>query len=229
MSDWLLALMITAGTVGALHSLAPDHWVPFAALARARNWSPLRTARLATICGFGHVTVSALIGIGAVLVGRAAVESFGTALADAAPLLLIAFGFVYFVVALWRISRRAMLHEADHLEGVAHDHGHGHRYGHRHHAKDGHVTEWGLFLLFCADPCVALIPMVVAAAVGGWGAIASVVLVYEIATVAAIVILVQTAHAGVRAVRMPWLDRYGDAFAGALIMTVGALVTVLGI
>ena len=40
-NHWLIALMVTAGSVGALHSLAPDHWVPFAALARARSWTPL--------------------------------------------------------------------------------------------------------------------------------------------------------------------------------------------
>ena len=222
---WLIALMATAGTVGALHSLAPDHWLPFAALARARNWTPLRTARLATLCGFGHVTVSAILGIAAVLIGRKAVEGLGTTLRDVAPLLLIAFGFVYLILALWRISRTRILHHVDHIEGVPHDHGHGH---HHHHPGRG-LTEWSLFLLFCADPCVALIPMIVAASTGGWGAIGGVVLVYEIATIAAIVILVQTAHAGVRAIRMPWLDRYGDAVAGVVIILLGAAVTVLGI
>jgi nickel/cobalt transporter (NicO) family protein len=223
--SWLAALMVTAGTVGALHSLAPDHWLPFAALARARNWTPLRTARLAALCGVGHVTVSAVLGVSAVWVGREAVEKLGTTLQAVAPLLLIAFGCVYLVLALWRISRSRIMHHVDHLEGVPHDHGHGH---HHHHSGRG-LTEWGLFLLFCADPCIALIPMIVAASSGGWGATGAVVLVYEIATVSAIVILVQTAHAGVRAVRFPWLDRYGDALAGAVIILLGATVTLLGI
>lgn len=227
MNDWLIALMMTAGTVGALHSLGPDHWVPFAALARARRWTPLRTARLAAICGIGHVTVSALLGIGAVLAGREAVESFGTSLHDSAPLFLIAFGVLYLVVALWRLSRRELLHRADHLEGVRHDHGHGHH--HHHHGSARDLTPVGLFLLFCADPCIALLPMIVAASSAGWGAIAAVIAVYEVATVAAIVVLVHAAHAGTRTIRMPWLDRYGDAVAGVLIITLGAVVTVLGI
>ena len=61
--------MVTAATVGALHTIAPDHWVPFAALARARGWSPLRTARLTFFCGLGHVTVSAILGIVALFIG----------------------------------------------------------------------------------------------------------------------------------------------------------------
>jgi len=225
--QYTLALMLTAATVGSLHSLAPDHWVPFAALARARGWTPARTARLAFFCAFGHVTVSAFFGVLAVLLGREAVEALGTTLAATAPLLLIGFGFAYLVWGLWRISRRKLMHQVDHLEGVPHDHGHGHGHGHQHGRKG--VTEWGLFLLFCADPCVALIPMIIAASAKGWSAVGSVVVVYELATIMAIVILVQLAHAGARRLRFGWVDRYGDVVAGALILTVGTLVTVLGI
>lgn len=32
-----LTLLIGAMTVGSLHALAPDHWVPFAAVARGRS------------------------------------------------------------------------------------------------------------------------------------------------------------------------------------------------
>jgi nickel/cobalt exporter len=220
-----LALMLTAGTVGALHSLAPDHWVPFAALARARNWTPLRTARLAFFCAVGHVSVSAIFGIVAVLIGREAVEAFGTTLAAAAPLLLIAFGLVYMTLALWRATRGELLHQADHLDGTPHTHGHLH--GHHHHRRS--ATEWGLFLLFCADPCIALIPMIVAASARGWGAVGGVIAVYELATIAAIVVLVQLAHAGARRLRFGWFDRYGDVVAGGMILVVGTLVTLLGI
>jgi nickel/cobalt exporter len=222
--QWLVALMLTAGSVGALHSLAPDHWVPFAALARARNWSQLRTARLAFLCGFGHVTVSALLGVLAVGLGQQAVESFGSTLAASAPLLLIGFGLAYLTWSLWRIFRGKLMHQADHLRGVPHDHGHGHAH---HHGRG--PTEWGLFLLFCADPCVALIPMIIAAAAGGWSAVVAVIVVYEIATIAAINILVWTAHAGASRVRFAWVDRFGDVLAGSMMIAVGAFVTFVGI
>jgi len=224
---WVVALMFTAGTVGALHSLAPDHWVPFAALSRAKHWSAARTARLAFFCGLGHVTVSAIFGVAAVLIGRKAVEGFGTTLATVAPLLLIGFGFAYMVLGLWRTFRRRLIHQAEHFDGVEHHHDHHH--GHSHRRRGGTATEWGLFLLFCADPCVALIPMIIAASAGGWGAIGAVVLVYEIATISAIVVLVHMASAGARRVQFAWLDRYSEVIAGAMILVVGTLVTVLGI
>lgn len=222
--QYLAALMLTAATVGALHSLAPDHWLPFAALSRARHWTPVRTARLAFVCALGHVTVSALLGVLAVFVGRQTVEAFGTTLASWAPLMLIGFGFAYLTIALWRTFRGKLLHHADHLDGVPHDHGHGH-----HHDHGKGLSEWGLFVLFCADPCIALIPMIAAASTLGWGAVGAVVLVYEIATISAILVLVHSAQAGARRLRFAWIDRYGDATAGALIICLGALVTLLGI
>ena len=222
--QYLLALMVAAATVGALHTLAPDHWVPFAALARARGWTPWRTTRVTFLCGFGHVTVSALLGIIGVFIGIEAVHRFGSTLEGNASLLLIGFGLAYMIWGLWRSYRGRIMHEVDHVEGVPHDHGHGR---HHHHGRD--LTAWSLFVFFSLDPCVAVLPMIIAASSRGWGPVIAVVLVYEIATIATMLVLVATAHAGARAVRMPWLDRYGDAIAGALIVGLGALVSILGI
>jgi nickel/cobalt transporter (NicO) family protein len=222
--QYLAALMVTAATVGSLHTIAPDHWVPFAALSRARRWSGWRTARVTFACGFGHVTVSALLGILGVFVGLEAVHRFGSTLEGNASLLLIGFGAAYMFWGLWRAMRGRMLHEADHVEGVSHNHGHGHVHDH---GRD--VSAWSLFVFFCLDPCVAVMPMIIAAASLGWGAVAAVVLVYELATIGTMLVLVQTAHAGARRLRFAWLDRYGDAAAGALIICLGAVVTALGI
>ena len=91
----LLALAAGAASIGALHSLAPDHWVPFAALARARGWSTWRTARITALCGLGHVTVSAALGLLALWFGLETLELFGERLEAVAGILLIAFGVAY--------------------------------------------------------------------------------------------------------------------------------------
>ena len=69
MNSFAWSLPIAAATVGALHTLAPDHWMPFAALARARGWTPARALRTTILCGLGHVTVSAILGIAALSIG----------------------------------------------------------------------------------------------------------------------------------------------------------------
>jgi hypothetical protein len=216
----LSVLALTAAAVGALHSVAPDHWVPFAALARARRWPLAHTARITILCGLGHVTVSAILGVVALITGLKAVHAIGIRLEEHATLLLMAFGIVYMTWGLRRSFRRdplAVMHHRHHRHAPGHnDHDHG-------------LTEWSLFTLFSLDPCVAVIPMIVAASAGGWAAVGGVVLVYEAATIAAMIALVGVAVAGVRTMRFAFLDRYGDALAGGLILTTGGVLAVLGL
>jgi nickel/cobalt transporter (NicO) family protein len=217
-SGWLFALLFAAATVGSLHTMAPDHWMPFAALARARGWSPLRAVRTTVLCGFGHVTVSAAMGIAALLLGLGVIKVIGAHLENQANYLLMAFGTIYMIWGLRRSFRRdphSVIHPRDH------------QHSHGHHDHDHGLTEWSLFLLFSADPCVAVIPMIMAAASGGWVAVGMVIVIYELATIVTMVALVTGAHAGVRTLRGAWIDRYGDAAAGALIVSIGAALAML--
>jgi len=207
-------LALTAVTIGSLHTAAPDHWVPFAILARARNWSARRTAGLTLLCGFGHVTVSALLGLIGLFFGVRLLESFGHRMGSFAPLLLIGFGVVY---GLWGL-RRAVPPRL-----------HGHSHAHYDHVHDpSRVSAGTLFLLFSADPCVAVVPLLFAAAPLGAARTIAIVLLYEAATLATMLAFVLPARAGTRVFRAPWLDRYGDAAAGGVIAAVGLMVAGLG-
>jgi hypothetical protein len=200
-----LPLAIAAATVGALHTLAPDHWVPIAAVSRARGWSVGRTARVAFICGFGHVTVSAALGLIALVSGTAVVEALGARTGAVGGVLLIGFGAAY---ALWSLRRLA-----------AH---HGH-----HHIRDT-TTTWTLFAIYCADPCIAVIPIIFAAAPLSRSATLAIVLVYEAATIATMVGFTVAARAGAGILRGRWVARYGDSAAGGLIAATGVIVALVG-
>jgi vacuolar-type H+-ATPase subunit I/STV1 len=207
-------LAFAAVTVGSLHTLAPDHWVPFAALARSRGWTAGRTLRITLLCGFGHVTVSALLGLAGLLFGLRMMEAFGRRMEGIAGLLLIGFGLAYGVWGLRRAVGRKL-----------HGHAHAH-YDHVH--ETSRTTAWALFLLFSADPCVAVIPLLFAAAPLGAGPTLAIVLLYEVATLGTMGALVLPASSGARRFQAAWLDRYGDAAAGAVIASVGIAVSALG-
>jgi hypothetical protein len=210
----LSALALTAAVVGSTHTLAPDHWVPFAALARAQRWSARRTFWVTVLCGFGHVTVSALLGLLGLLFGLEMVAAFGARMEAVAGVLLVAFGIVY---GIWGLRRA--------LGRRVHGHAHAH-YDHVH--EPARATVGGLFVLFSADPCVAVVPILFAAAPLGARSATAVVLVYEVATIATMVLLVLPARAGARALRFSWLERWADAAAGAVIAGVGVGVAILG-
>jgi len=208
-------LALTAVTIGSLHTAAPDHWVPFAALARARGWSARRTAGVTLVCGFGHVTVSALFGLLGLFFGLRLLQSIGGRMGAVAPLLLVGFGVLY---GLWGLRRAA----APRLHGHSHSH-----YDHVH--NPSRASAWTLFLLFSADPCVAVVPLMFAAAPLGVARTLAIVVLYEAATLATMLAFVLPARAGARVLRAPWLDRFGDAAAGGLIAMVGLVVAGLGL
>jgi putative Mn2+ efflux pump MntP len=214
-------LALAAVGVGSLHTMAPDHWVPFAALARAQGWSRAKTIRVTAACGFGHVTVSVLLGVLALFFGLEVLRVVGERMEAAAGLLLIGFGVVYAVYGL--------RHASAHLRGHFHGHTHGHHHAHADHDHDSHrMTPWALFVLFSADPCVAVMPILFAAAPLGMARTALVVAAYELATIATMVVLVVPAAAAARQIGGRRVTRYGDAFAGAVIVSVGLFVAVVG-
>jgi len=209
-----VTLAVAAVTVAALHSLAPDHWVPFAAVARAQRWSLGRTIRVTLLCGIGHVTASVLLGLLGLVLGLEVMRGFGERMESVAGILLIAFGLIY---AAWGL-RHSVGH---HLHGHAHRH-----YDHVHDPTK--VTAWSLFLLFSVDPCVAVFPVMFAAAPLGVSRTVAVVVLYELATLLTMVALVVPATMGVALLRARWFDHYGDATAGGLIALVGVVVAALG-
>jgi vacuolar-type H+-ATPase subunit I/STV1 len=209
------ALAGTAAVVGALHSIAPDHWVPFIAVGRARGWSAARTAQVTLLCGFAHVTVSVILGLLALRLGQGMLEAFGAQLESVAGILLIGFGLAY---GLWGLRRA--------LAGKLHGHTHPH-FDHVH--DPSRATVAGLFLLFSVDPCVRLIPIILAAAPLGWAKLVALIVIYEVATLGSMVAIVITARSGAfKGLQAPWLDRYGDALAGGLIVATGLAVAALG-
>jgi nickel/cobalt transporter (NicO) family protein len=220
--DLTAALILGATTVAALHALAPDHWVPFAALARAERWSASRTTLVTAVCGAGHVSVSVAAGLVGVSLGVDALGVIGARLEGVAGLLLIGFGLAYGVWGLGRVIRNR-------VHAGMHHHGH-HHHDHRHHHLDHQpVTARALFLLFAADPCVAVIPLMFAAVPLGWGSTAAVVAAYEVTTIGVMIALVLPARAAAAAVGGAYADRYGEALAGGVIALVGLAVTTLGI
>jgi hypothetical protein len=148
------------------------------------------------------------LGLLALLFGVSLLEAFGRRLESISGLLLIGFGLVY---ALWGLRR------------VAHAGLHGQ--GHHHHR----MTAWSLFALFSLDPCIAVIPLLLADAPLGTTRTLAIVLAYEVAMLATMMALALPARAAVNAVRGPrWIATYADAAAGAAIVAVGVIVGLAG-
>jgi nickel/cobalt transporter (NicO) family protein len=87
-----LLLVSAVATVGVLHTVVPDHWVPITLIARQRGWSKHETAVAAARAGIGHVLSTLAIGAAVWLAGVAIAERFTHLVDIASSLALIGFG-----------------------------------------------------------------------------------------------------------------------------------------
>ncbi len=235
MSD-VAFLCATASAVGVVHTLAgPDHYLPFAVLARARGWSAARAAWVTVLCGLGHVGSSVGLGLLGLWAGiglerlaggesvRGRVASWG----------LLIFGLVY---GLWGLKHtlRGRRHEHAHSHGSglhSHLHNHAGDHAHPHDAAEGfRAAPWLLFILFVFGPCEPLIPLVMATwASAGARATAAVSAVFCLATVAAMLGAVFLTLRGFSLLPLPLLQRFAHALAGGAIAACGAGMVWLGL
>lgn len=211
------ALLLTALTIGVVHTIAgPDHYLPFVALSKSRNWSMVKTVNIVIISGLAHVLSSVVIGfigIGAGI-GLSKLELFEGLRGNIAAWLLFSFGVAYTAWAVFRLIRRK---------------GHVHK-----HLEDNNgrkqLTIWIIFLIFLFGPCEPLIPILMyPAADHNYAAVGIVALIFAIATIGTMLISVLLLLKGFTIFKLSSLEKYQHVIAGLAIMLCGAGILFLGL
>jgi nickel/cobalt exporter len=236
MSRELIILIITAATVGFVHTaLGPDHYIPFIAMSKARNWSIRKTVLITSACGVGHVLSSVVIGLIGIGFGVAIshLELIESTRGEIAGWLLTAFGLVYLIWGLRRAYKnKAHAHFHSHADGTVHLHEHGHHGNHSHIHDDEkkNITPWILFTIFVFGPCEALIPLVMYASTSQtFAGVVLVASVFGIATILTMLTVVVISLYGINLVNFGKLERYTHALAGGLILFCGLMISLLGL
>ncbi len=246
MDSTLQTLLITAAGLGFIHTvLGPDHYIPFVALSKSRNWSNAKTVFITFLCGLGHVLSSVVIGIIGILFGVAIskIEGLESFRGDLAAWALTAFGLVYLV---WGIRRAYKNKGHSHLFGHGHEHEHIHDDGHDHESVDGHhvnedndvhrahthdhhsqksVTPWVIFLIFVFGPCEPLIPLLMyPAAQSSLYGMVLVASVFSLVTIGTMITAVMILLSGLKLFDFSGLTRYSHALAGLTILLCGVAI-----
>lgn len=220
MTNEIFSLLIAAATIGFVHTLlGPDHYLPFVAMARARDWSPLKTSVITAICGVGHVASSVVLGFIGIALGLAvtsleAVESYR---GDLAAWALIAFGLVYTV---WGVRHAMWKHHHIGPDGAVHSH-----HSHGRTKNRSNITPWVLFTVFVLGPCEPLIPILMyPAAHASTSGLILVTVAFSLVTIATMVTMVWALHRGISFVPVHRLERFAHAIAGMVVLGCGLAV-----
>jgi nickel/cobalt exporter len=231
---WML--FVTAAATAAFHTLIPDHWLPFVLVGRARGWTAGTTAAVSGFSAIVHTALSVLLGIGALALGVGAAHVIGQRLERASGVLLVVFGTAY---ALWAWRKGGHFHPGGALlhrhEAPARCDGHEgpENPEHLHYHADDRWIRAGkgalsLALIVGLNPCVLVLPIMVASAEQGPAAVALVTAAYSVTTVVLMVGLSVTGVAGARRIPVPAAARHMEAASGVLIAVAGGLFLALG-
>lgn len=205
----LFALTLAAAGTGILHTiLGPDHYLPFIALARARNWTVRRSVVFVVLCGLAHAFTAILLGVAGLWLGRSIGDVFyiDESRATIAAWALIFAGTVY---ALWGLHRARRETSGE--------------------AASVSIMGLTLFLVFFFGPCEPLIPFVMYAG-GAEGLFAAIFAAsaFTLATLATMLVIIMPATFGLArlssATPLAGVVRYGHALAGVVIALCGVAV-----
>jgi energy-coupling factor transporter transmembrane protein EcfT len=200
-------LCISALLMGVMHTaMGPDHYLPFIAISKAREWSMKKTLGITLICGIAHVFSSVLIGLFGIGCGIAleALEMAEALRGNLAAWLLVGCGMVYMV---WGIFHGLMNREHHHVD-----------------AKGGNLTPWALFVIFVFGPCEPLIPVLMfpAATIGLYAALL-VALIFALATLLTMTGMVIGILYGLHFSHSK-SHRFAHALAGAVMLLCGLAI-----
>ena len=206
-------LLASAVSLAFLHALAPDHWLPFVALARGSRWPMRRLGVVTTLAGAGHVASSLLLGLVGLWAGWALHRTEGIEAwrGDVAIWLLVGFGVAY---ALWGLKHAQHPHPHVSVQD----------------AVKVYATRrvWMLIAILVFGPCEPLIPLMFLAYDHGIGTVLLVSVVFSVVTIGMVVGQSCLAYAGIQWLKAPWMERYAHALAGLVIVLTVICVKMAG-
>lgn len=229
-------LILTAASLGFVHTvLGPDHYIPFIAISKAKNWHFSKTLIITAICGLGHVLGSIALGFIGIVSGLTLDKLVSTesVRGNIAAWMLIAFGLVYTIYGIRKAYKnKPHQHLHIHTDGTVHTHSHIHKkeHSHVHEKKEKSITPWILFIIFVFGPCEVLIPLFMyVAALNNYQLLFLVTSVFSIVTISTMILTVSLALTGFRLFRFKLTEKYSHIFAGVLILVCGIAVQFFGL
>jgi len=212
MSKGYFLLLASTFSIAFLHSLAPDHWMPFAVIGKANRWTKPRLALITLISGIGHVGSSILLGGIGILLGfsLSSLKAVEGHRGEIGLWLLIGFGIAY---TIWGL-KKARDYRHEHIDADK--------------LKARTVTLWTLFAVFVLGPCEPLIPLMFLATDHGWAGIFMTSLVFSAVTIFMMLAQSLLAFYGIQLIRHDIAERYSHAFAGLVIALTGVFIMVIG-
>jgi nickel/cobalt exporter len=220
-------LLIAAGTVGFLHSILPDHWVPLAVIGRTQHWSIARVARVSFLASVGHVLTSIIIAGIIALVGLQFRHAFETEQGHIVGVVLVLTGIGFLV---WGFTGHGHHHHARDDDHDSHAHQPGHDTNDHPEPNDASLARRFAAIAVpfgaAASPDLTILPVALAASAVGGAAVIGCLAAFTVVTLATFVILTVAATLAGYQVEGEWLEEHGNLLTAVVLIGIGIAVYV---
>src|SRR3989338_897776 len=198
-----LLLILGAFVLTILHTILPEHWMPFVLVGKVQKWSTKKTLEVAALAATGHVLITIFLGFLVLFLTEAALDYFGLVEKIVSGVILIGIGLIYLLFAF----RKTHMHK-------------------HHDVLPEKATMGSLIALFSFSPCEAVIPLFILAADQSWFLWIPLSLTILFCTILGMFVLISITLYGYRKIKLHWVEDNEKAITGALLMIIGVLALI---
>lgn len=178
-----------------IHAVIPSHWLPFVTIGKARGWDRATLLRTTFLAGAAHTLSTTVFGLLVSFAGFQLSGSQQLITGRIVPLLLLALG-------LWFVMRHFLAGPHSHL---AEEKARG-----RSHRR----LLLSLVVVMFLSPCFEISAYFLSAGAMGWRAVATLVAIYNVLTLAGMLIMVGLGQRGLEKLDIGWLRHNEQLITG---------------
>jgi nickel/cobalt exporter len=198
-------IIIGSLILSVLHALIPSHWLPFVTIGKSEHWTESRTLTVTVLAGFAHTVSTTILGL---IVGRAGYElseNYHELAESVIPAVLLMLG-------LWYL-----------MQHLRHQHSHEHIDAQKQKGKSFTALLLSLCLGMFLSPCMEINAYFLSAGALGWQALGMVALIYNIITLAGMLLMVLVASRGLRLINAHWFEHNENLITGLTLIGLAIL------
>ena len=201
MQQTTISLIGATFFIALTHAVMPNHWMPFALVGRGQKWSLTKTISITAIAGLGHSIATCILGTIIALLGLQIAKYTETIAEPFAASILIILGIAFIVIGRLRPCK----------------------HNHNHSNFSDKTIVISLFMMLSCSPCVAVLPIFLAASTYSWGMLLLLSVILSVTTVSSMAVLTTLAYSGVRKINLCRIEHYEREIIGGILSTIGII------
>ncbi|MCP1386135.1 hypothetical protein [Runella salmonicolor] len=198
-------ILFGALILSILHALIPSHWLPFVTIGKTEHWSESRTLAVTGLAGLAHTVSTSILGLIIGYAGYELSESYHELAESVIPAVLLMLG-------LWYL-----------MQHIRHSHTHEHIDPAAINGKSFKTLLLSLCVGMFLSPCMEINAYFLSAGALGWQALGLVALIYNVVTLAGMILMVWVASRGLRLVNAHWFEHNENLITGLTLIGLAIL------